>query len=73
MTMVKVQVDAPVVSPDRKANLLAAVTEEISEFDKWFQSLGNQPLVKSETAILKTYFAYKLGLAKGAEAPTSST
>lgn len=32
---------------------------DLQEFDKWFQSQGNEPLVNSETAILRTYLYWK--------------
>jgi hypothetical protein len=28
----------------------------INEFDEWFQTKGNDPIVRSERAILKTFF-----------------
>jgi hypothetical protein len=37
-----------------------AVDTSITEFDKWFQSLGNDPLVGSERAILKTWLFFAL-------------
>jgi len=51
--MVKVQVDAP---PER---LEAAVDADIAAFDAWFQRRGNEPLVRSEVAILKTWLFWK--------------
>jgi hypothetical protein len=36
------------------------VDAEIAAFDTWFQGRGNEALVKSERAILKTYFWFKL-------------
>lgn len=42
------------------AELEAAVDEDITRFDEYFQrELGNDPLVKSERAVLKTYLWYK--------------
>lgn len=38
----------------------AAVNEELEDFDRWFQALGNAPLVRSEKAIVKTYLWKKL-------------
>lgn len=49
--------------------LEGTVDAEIRAFDKWFQAKGNDPLVKSEVAILKTYFWYKL---KGHAAPAEA-
>lgn len=40
------------------------VDNDIAKFNEWFISLGNDPLVKAERAIIKTYLAWKLGLAK---------
>jgi hypothetical protein len=68
--MVTVQVEAPVVSNNRGDDLHVAVAKEIEEFDHWFQSQGNEPLVRSEVAILKTYFAWKLNLAMGGAPPS---
>lgn len=39
--------------------LEAAVDKELVAFDEWFQSRGNDPIVRSERAILKTYLWYK--------------
>jgi hypothetical protein len=52
--MIEVTTTTPVEEQEK------TVDEEIAAFDAWFQSRGNQPLVKSERAILKTYFWYKL-------------
>lgn len=44
-----------------------AVDQTIADFDMFFRSLGNDPLMKVETAIIKTFLGWKLGLAnKGA-------
>jgi hypothetical protein len=42
------------------------VDQDISQFNDWFQTKGNEALARSEYAIIKTYLAWKLGLAKGA-------
>lgn len=34
--------------------------DDIRAFDEWFQGLGNDPLVRGEVAIIKTYLAWKL-------------
>lgn len=47
----------------------AVVDEDIRVFDQEFQRIGNSPIVPSERAIIKTYLAWKLGLAKGMLAP----
>lgn len=36
-----------------------AVNEDIRKFDAWFQELGNDPLTKSEVAVIKTYLWFK--------------
>lgn len=36
------------------------VEEDIKDFDEWFQTLGNDPLVRGEVAILKTYLWRKI-------------
>lgn len=41
-------------------HLEAAVDEELSEFDRTFQAVGNSPLSAFERAILKTYLGIKL-------------
>jgi hypothetical protein len=45
-----------------------AVGEDLRAFETWFQGLGNDPLVRSEVAILKTYLYWKL---RGEHAKTS--
>lgn len=39
--------------------LEAEVDEDITAFQVWFQSKGQEPLSKPEWAILKTYLWYK--------------
>jgi hypothetical protein len=56
--MSKIEVTGPSL-PD-KAGINAAADEEIAVFDQWFQSMGNDPLVRSEKAILKTYLLARL-------------
>lgn len=50
-----------VVVPEgiESAGLEALVNEDILSFERWFQKQGNDPLVRSEVAILKTYLWYK--------------
>lgn len=57
--MIQVQSTIP------KEALEEGVDQEIQEFDAWFQSLGNSPLVKGERAIIKTYLAWKLKVSDG--------
>lgn len=38
----------------------SAMDQEIKRFQDWFLSQGNDPLVRSERAMLKTYMAFKL-------------
>ena len=40
-------------------DLEEAVDEDIAEFDKYFQSLGNGPLNGYEKAAIKTYLHFK--------------
>jgi len=40
--------------------LESVVDADIMEFDAYFQSLGNDPIVRSEVAILKTYLYWRL-------------
>lgn len=42
------------------AKLEEDVEADIKTFETWFQSLDNDPLVRSEVAILKTYLYWKL-------------
>ena len=38
----------------------AAIDEEIAAFDQFFQTeLKNEPLIRSEIAVLKTYLSWK--------------
>lgn len=37
-----------------------SVNDDIRRFEAWFQGLGNDPMVRSEVAILKTYLYWKL-------------
>ena len=41
------------------------VDQDIEDFNDFFKRLGNEPIIRSEKAILKTWLAWKLGLAKG--------
>lgn len=40
--------------------MMRVIEEELDCFDEWFQSEGNERLVRSEKAILRTYLAAKL-------------
>ena len=37
----------------------ATVDADIASFDAWFQGLGNDALVRSEKAVIKTYLFFK--------------
>jgi hypothetical protein len=37
-----------------------AMEPEVRQFDQWFQKQGNEPLVRAETAIIKTYLGWKI-------------
>lgn len=49
---------------DGPMSLEKVVDADIGEFNEFFRSLGNDPIVRGEKAILKTYLAWKLGLMK---------
>lgn len=53
-------------SEEPEVNIEKQVDEDIASFNDFFRELGNDPLAKSERAIIKTYLAWKLGLAKKA-------
>lgn len=51
------------------SELEADVDADIAAFDEYFRSLGNDPLVKFEKAIIKTYLHRKLkGVKDGTQA-----
>jgi hypothetical protein len=52
-------------------SLEADVDQDIAAFDAWFQARGNEPVVKFEKAILKTFLFFKLKGAKKDGAETS--
>lgn len=62
-----------VVSSDEQdmKKLEPIVDADIAEFDKYFQSIGNEPVVRSEKAIIKTYLHWKLKGARDAAATGS--
>ena len=45
-----------VVEQEEGRTLEEEVNEDIRAFERWFVLQGNQPLVRSEVAILKTFF-----------------
>jgi len=45
------------MTPDEKKLFLAAIDQEILNFETWFRSIGEQPLARFERAILKTFLA----------------
>ena len=50
-------------STDRKM-IEPEVDQDIEQFDKWMQGSGlGDPLSRPERAIIKTWLAYKLGIA----------
>jgi len=57
-----------------KRRVESCVNEDIAQFNSFFQGLGNDPLSKFEVSAIKTYLAWKLGLAreKKDELPPSS-
>ena len=48
------------VSEDDRKVIEEIVDEEIEKFNLWFRGLGNDPLVRSEIAAVKTFLWYKL-------------
>jgi hypothetical protein len=40
--------------------LLSVVSTDVKAFDEFFQTLGNNPLVRSEVAIITTYLHWKI-------------
>lgn len=59
-----------VKSPDRLdplqgRELEQVVDEDIMEFNEYFKELGNDPIVRSEVAIIKTYLHWKMRVKKG--------
>ncbi len=48
--------------------LESTVDEDLLRFEEYFRGLGNDPLVRSEKAILKTYLHYKLRIEGKGEA-----
>lgn len=55
--MIRVTSDS---SPDNHTAVEEEVNQSIKQFDAWFQGLGNDPIVRGEFAIIKTYLYYKL-------------
>ncbi len=54
---------------DDKARLEQSVDMDIGEFDEYFQKvLGNDPMVKGERAIIKTFLYYHLVHKKAVDA-----
>jgi hypothetical protein len=48
-----------VTSQHSGETLEQVVDQEIEIFEAWFRELGNEPIVRSERAILKTYLWWK--------------
>jgi hypothetical protein len=53
------------MTPEEKKNL---VESKVDEFEKFFIGLDNEPLSRPERAIVQTYVAWDLGLAREQEA-----
>lgn len=47
---------------ENKERVEPVVDEDISEFNRFFQGLGNEPLNNFEKSVIKTYLAWKLGI-----------
>ena len=53
------------ISSDASHMLSDVVDTDIREFEQWFKSIGNDPLMGLEAAIIKTYISWKLGVHAG--------
>jgi hypothetical protein len=49
--------------------LAAGMDTELELFEKWFRNRGNEPLVRNERSILKTFLAWKLLYEEGQQDP----
>lgn len=61
--VVNIQGTAPAHEDDHvkdPAQIEQVVDADIAKFDAYFQTLGNDPLVRSEKAIIKTFLHYHL-------------
>lgn len=56
---IKLELDRP-LKECPPTQLADAMDSELSAFNQWFAGQGNEPLVKMERTILKTYLAWKL-------------
>jgi hypothetical protein len=64
--MIHVTSDVP------REQLEKTVDAELDAFDAWFRAnIMDEPLVKSERSILKTYLGYKLGVANATSGKTA--
>jgi hypothetical protein len=58
-----------VIQAEEGPELKKLVDEDIDKFEEWFRSLPNDPLTKSERAIISTYLWWKVkGNADGSQA-----
>ena len=64
--MIQVTAD---VAPEE---LEALVDADIVAFDRYFQSMGNDPLLKAEKAIIKTYMFFQLRVKGKIDGQTTS-
>lgn len=60
------KLEVKVVPEVPRSELESVVNQEIVEFDRFFQGLGNDKIVRSEVAIIKTFLAWKLNLGEEA-------
>ena len=49
-----------VTAENNDEGLEREVDGDLEAFDEWFRSLGNDPMMRSERAILKTFLFFKL-------------
>lgn len=57
---ITISLSAEVLDQINRKKTEEIVDEEIEKFNTWFRSLGNDPLVRSEIAAVKTFIWYKL-------------
>lgn len=70
----QVQVQITPTDQPNRSEIENTVDEDIRQFDLFFQkALRNDPMIGAEKAIIKTYLAYKLGIARANEEGTPSS
>ena len=56
---IDISLDKPLKQSSNE-ELALGLDAELNKFTGWFRSKGNEPLIKIERAIVKTYLAWKL-------------